>query len=182
MSKLSLQTKSFIALFCFAVFGTYVCLMLWSNLMPSLPYPSYGNSYTAPSKKLSSAPQNPAPVSTVDTSTWKSYADHQDGLTFLYKPGWKVLPAVKKDGFTVLQIDPGLKYYNIKIYISPKEFYIMDGVPTKTETIDGQTALNADNSLYGITANNLYYTFDVGLSMSLVPDFDALVYSAKFED
>ena len=90
------------------------------------------------------------------------------------------MPAVNKNGFTILQVDPGPRFYNIKIYISPKEFYIMDGVPAKTETIGGQTALNADNALYGIEANNIYYTFDVGLSMSLVPDFDALVHSVKF--
>ncbi len=57
----------------------------------------------------------------------------------------------------------------------------MDGLPTKTETISGENALNVSNALYGITANNLYYTFDVGLSMSLLPDFDALVHSVKFE-
>jgi hypothetical protein len=56
----------------------------------------------------------------------------------------------------------------------------MDGLPTTTETIGGQTALNANNALYGLQANNLYYTFDIGLSMSLLPDFNALVHSVKF--
>ena len=55
----------------------------------------------------------------------------------MYSPDWKILP-LKKNGFTVLQVDPGAKYYNIKIYVSPKEFYIMDGLPTTAETIDNQ--------------------------------------------
>jgi hypothetical protein len=179
MSKLSPQTKSFIALFCVAVFGTYACLILWSNLVG---YISNTTNNTNAATKSASAQTFPAlsPVPAVDTTGWKTYSNVQEQLSFLYKPAWKILPDVVKDGFTVLQIDPGSKYYNIKIYISPKEFYIMDGVPTQTETIGGQTALNADNALYGMKANNLFYTFDVGLSMSLVPDFNALVHSVKF--
>ncbi len=179
MSKLSPQTKTFIALFCFAVFGTYVCIILWSNLAGSVPNTSY-NTNTLTKKVSAQTLPALVPVPAVDTTGWNTYNNEQYQLSFLYKPGWKVLPAINKNGFTVLQVDPGPKFYNIKIYINPKEFYIMDGLPTKTETIGGQTALNANNSLYGIVANNLHYTFDVGLSMSLVPDFNALVHSVKF--
>jgi len=183
MSKLSPQTKTFIALFCVAVFGTYACLILWSNLVGHTSNSSTsGNTNTAATHASAQVLSALAPVPPVDTTGWKTYSDTQEQLSFLYKPDWKVLPAVVKNGFTVLQVDPGLKYYNIKIYISPTEFYIMDGVPTKTETIGGQTALNAGNALYGIKANNLFYTFDVGLSMSLVPDFNALVHSVKFQN
>lgn len=177
MPKISLQTKTFIWLFCFAVFGTYLCLILWSNLIGKVPTTQniVANTSTTTATQIS-----PAPVPVVDTTDWKTYSNPQYQLSFLYKPDWKVLPAVNKSGFTILQIDPGTRFYNIKIYISPKEFYVMDGVPTKTETIGGQTALNANNALYGILANGTYYTFDVGLSMSLVPDFDALVHSVKF--
>jgi hypothetical protein len=179
MPKLSPQTKTFIFLFCFAVIGTYVCLALWSNLAGRVSDRS-NNTNAEVITKNTLGNTAAASVSPVDTSGWKTYSDKQNQISFLYKPDWKVLPAVSKNGFTVLQIDPGAKYYNIKIYISPKEFYIMDGVPSKTETIGSYKALNADDALYGIKTNNFYYTFDVGLSMSLVPDFDALVHSVKF--
>jgi hypothetical protein len=178
MKKISLQTKTFIALFCFAVFGTYLCLILWTNLIGRSP--NKPAAVISTTTKSVAAQTSRAPIAAVDTTGWKTYSNPQYQLSFLYKPNWKILPAVNKNGFTILQVDPGPRFYNIKIYISPKEFYIMDGVPAKTETIGGQTALNADNALYGIEANNIYYTFDVGLSMSLVPDFDALVHSVKF--
>lgn len=183
MSKISLQTKTFIALFCFAVVGTYVCIALWSNIFGPISNKPGNNIANTITKNTSATTSfTAASSSPVDTTGWKTYSNEQEKLGFLYKPDWKVLPAINKSGFKVLQIDPGLKYYNIKIYINPKEFYIMDGLPTKTETVGGQTALNAGDALYGIMANNLYYTFDVGLSMSLVPDFDALVHSVKFEN
>jgi len=183
MSKLAPQTKTFIILFFVAVFGAFLCLSLWSNLAKQVSNRSNNtNTIIAAKSTAAKTVPAPAPAPAVDTTGWKTYTNKQEQLSFLYKPGWKVLPAVNKDGFTVLQVDPGPKFYNIKIYVSPKEFYIMDGVPATNETIDGQPALNADYSLYGIKANNLYYTFDVGLSMSLVPDFDGLVYSVKFEN
>jgi hypothetical protein len=183
MPKISAQSKTFIALFCFAVVGTYLCLLLWANSAGNISVKPNSVTHTQTKVTNVDTAPTPTPVPTtpaVDTSGWKTYNDSKDGLSFLYKPGWKVLPAVNKDGYIVLQIDPGSKYYNIKIYINPKEFYVMDGLPTKTETIDGQTALNVNDALYGIEANKNYYTFDVGMSMSLVPDFSALVHTVKF--
>jgi len=178
MNKTSPQTKSFITLFTVAVVVTYVCLMLWANLTSSLSNsPGYGN-YNTPVPKTSNATPSQTPA--VDTSNWKTYTDKQDGLSFSYDPAWKILTAQNKNGFKILQIDPGAKYYNFKIYINPKQFYIMDGLPTKTETIGGQTALNVGDALYGILANNIHYTFDIGYSMTLIPNFDAMVHSVKF--
>ena len=56
----------------------------------------------------------------------------------------------------------------------------MDGIPTQTETINGVKAINASNDLYGIQANNNYYTFDIGWSVTLVGEFNVLVHSVKF--
>jgi hypothetical protein len=185
MSKISPQTKTFIILFSFAVVGTYVCLVLWSNLV----WHGFGSQTyyvpTAQTNQVSAVHPTAAPqaekIPAVDTTGWKTYTNSQYQISFLYKPTWKVLAPVTKDGFTVLQIDPGPKFYNIKIYISPKEFYLLAGQPATTEIIDNQKALNVINAMYGIEANNLYYTFNVGYSMSLMPEFDALVHSVKFQ-
>jgi hypothetical protein len=182
MSKISPQSKSFIALFGAAVVLTYVCLLLWANLSLSLSNTSNYAGYNLNASKTPDAAQSQAQaVPAVDTSNWKTYTDKQDGLSFSYEPDWKVLTAQNKNGFKILQIDPGAKYYNFKIYINPKQFYIMDGLPSKTETIDGQPALNVGNALYGILANNMRYTFDIGYSMTLIPNFDAMVHSVKFK-
>ena len=91
------------------------------------------------------------------------------------------MPAKKVGGYTQLQVDPGPKYYNFSIYISPKDFYIMGGLPYSTENISGAQTLNVVNSLFGIKFNNTYYTFDVGQSFMLLPQFDAMVHTVNFK-
>jgi hypothetical protein len=177
MKKVSAQSKSFIILFALAVFGTYLCLALWPRSINPLSTPETIIRYDLPNKTPQALSATP-----ISTEGWKNYSNKDLHLSFMYSPSWKILPVKTISGFSVLQIDPGAKYYNIKIYLSPKEFYLMDGLPTQQETIDGQPAQNVENALYGIKANNLFYTFDVGLSMSLVPEFDALVHSVKFEN
>ena len=56
----------------------------------------------------------------------------------------------------------------------------MGGLPLQSDTIGGQPATEVSNLLYGVQYGNYYYTFDVGLSTSLKPDFDALVHSVTF--
>jgi hypothetical protein len=56
----------------------------------------------------------------------------------------------------------------------------MDGLPYNTETIGGEQAYDVVNSLFGIKFNNTYYTFDVGQSFKLLPQFDALVHTVNF--
>lgn len=180
MSKFSSQTKSFIVLFGLVIIGSYLCIMLWPDIA-SFNYKSY-TYQSAPTPQNFSKPTIQAPtVPTVDTSTWKDYSNANLGLSFKYKPDWKVKDIEAKKDFKIIEIDPGPKFYNIKIYISPKEFYVMEGLPTKTETIAGKEALNVNNLLYGIKTDANYFTFDVGLSLSLTPDFVAMVHSVQFQ-
>ncbi len=180
MSKFSPQTKSFIVLFSLAVVGTYLCTMLWPDLA-SFSYKSYTYQASPTIQNINNdAVQIPA-IPVVDVTNWKEYQNTDYGFSFKYNPDWKVKTITTKKDFKILEIDPGAKYYNIKIYISPKEFYVMDGLPTKTETIAGKEALNVSNILYGIKSGDNYFTFDIGLSLSLTPDFVAMVHSVKFQ-
>ena len=180
MSKFSNQTKSFIVLFSLAVVGTYMCAMLWPDLA-SFSYKSYSYQATPTlQNSIAPVPQKPA-IPKVDTSLWKDYSNKDYGFSFKYKPDWKIKTLTSIKNFKIIEIDPGAKYYNIKIYISPKEFYVMDGLPTKTEIIAGKEALNVSDILYGIKTDTNYFTFDIGLSLSLMSDFMALVHSVKFE-
>ncbi|HYV33998.1 MAG TPA: hypothetical protein VE973_04085, partial [Candidatus Limnocylindria bacterium] len=181
--KISGPTKSFIVIFCAAIVGVYLSLMLWSDYS----YQSSGSVNLDYENYLAGLGQNGSPrpnaseaVPNVDTSAWETYTNKNLHLSFKYKPGWKILPAKVIKDYSLIQIDPGAKYYNIKIYVSSKDFYIMGGLPTTAETIGGEPALNVSNALYGVRANKLYYTFDIGLSMSLLPDFNGLVHSATF--
>lgn len=180
MSKFSPQTKSFLVLFSLAVVGTYLCTMLWPDLA-SFNYKSYSYKASPTIQNLNNITPAAAAIPVVDTSSWKDYSNAEYGFNFKYHPDWKVKNIVSKKDFKIIEIDPGAKYYNIKIYISPKEFYVMDGLPTKTEIIDGKTALNVSDLLYGIKTDTNYFTFDIGLSVSLTADFMAMVHSVKFQ-
>ncbi len=179
MSKFSTQTKSFIVLFGLAVIGTYLCTMLWPDIA-SFNFKSYTYRFAPIPQNLDKPIDQAVAIPLVDTSTWKDYSNPDLGLSFKYKPDWKIKDVITKKDFKIIEIDPGAKFYNIKIYVSPKEFYVMDGLPTKTETIAGKEALNVNNILYGIKSGTSYYTFDIGLSLSLTPDFNAMVHSVQF--
>lgn len=181
------QTKSFIILLGIAIVGTYLALMLASGFNPDQfnLMNGYKAAYNPPQNSVvqtAFASQTMPTVKPVDTSAWKTYTDKQYGFSFMYDPAWTVKAgATDKDRFYVLQIDPGAKYYNIKIYVSDKSFYAMDGLPGITETIAGQPAVDVSNLLYGITKGSYYYTFDNGLSVGLIDKFNALVNSVRFE-
>src|SRR4051812_13894862 len=141
MTPLSPQTKSFVILSTLAVLGVFLCLMLWADLI----YPASQTKQNLTQTKAEAPDPSaaiPAPQP-VDTTDWLTYSNAELGISFKYKPDWKVLaPKKTQDGFTILQIDPGSKFYDIKIYFSPTQYYIMDALPSKTETIGGQPALN----------------------------------------
>jgi len=180
MSKFSRQTRSFIVLFGLAIVGSYLCVMLWPDLA-SFTYKIHTDDKSSTAQNVGNPTVEDPAVPTVDTSTWKEYSNTDYGFSFKYNPDWKILSLTSDNDFKILQIDPGKKFYNIKIYISSKEFYVMEGLPTKTETIDGKETLNVSNLLYGIKTDKYYYTFDIGYSLSLTPDFVALVHSVKFQ-
>ena len=179
MSKISIESKSFIILFLIALFGTVFCLNLSLNLLG--PVASYTATYRQASAIARQAPVAQA-APPVDPTGWKTYTNTKYGFSFLYNPDWKVLPSTMQAGYEVFQVDPGKKYYNIKIYISTLGYYVMGGLPLQNDTIGGQPAMEINGLLYGVKDGNYYYTFDVGLSTSLKPNFDALVYSVKFNN
>lgn len=182
--KVSPQSKSFIILLAIAVVGTYVCLFLLNYIIKgggySLPQDTYQpvNPRLVPEKAQAAGTQNQ--TAAVDTSAWKKYTNQKYAISFLYDPTWKILAPKLEKGFQAIEIDPGKKYYNIKIYISSTGFYAVDGLPSKTESINGTEATNIEDLLFAMQKPPYYYTFDVGMSISLMPQFDALVRSVTF--
>jgi|GEM_PF-1686484 len=183
-SKISPQTKSFIILFTLAVVGTYICIILYRNQNSNLRTTAYSilpGGYTpSPADKTESIAVADAPVPKIDISSWSEYTNKDYGFSFKYKPEWKIAAGKKVGEFSVIEVDPGAKYYNFKIYISTQEFYIMNGLPLKHEIIGGVTADNASDLLFGIKKEPYFLTFDLGYSLSLKPEFNAMVKSVSF--
>jgi len=187
MPKTSPQTKSFIILLVLALVGCYISSELFQKLKLGLIVPKSQYNKQASNDTLASqqpchncSSQNTEVTNAVDTSQWKIYQDKTFDFSFKYKPDWKVLPAVKKDGYTLIEVDPGRNFYNIEIYIGTQDFYAMNGLPAVTEQIAGCTAQNVKDILYGIENPPYYFTFDINRSLSLKPNFDALVHSVQF--
>jgi len=175
-TPISTASRSFIILFFVALVGTLLCLKLFSK------EPTYqANLQQVTQSKpdnINTSSDNP----TVDVSGWKSYTNSTYNFSFLYDPTWKILPAKKQGDYQVIQIDPGSKYYNIKIYISTTGYYAMSGLDSKVITVGGEKASDVDGLLYGVQSGQYYYTFDIGQSTVLKPEFDAMVHSLTFQN
>ncbi len=187
MSKykhLAPQTKSFVILFAIAVVGTYLTVMVAEHpLAPGLngyqqiyyPAPPTGSVQSATDRYLPS-------FKPVDTSAWKTYQDTAYAFSFKYDPAWKISPAKKQNGFYVLEIDPGAKFYNMKIYISGSGYYYsLDGLPVVETDIGSAKASDVSDLLYAIKMGPDYYTFDNGLSTAMMDGFNAMVRTVKFQ-
>ena len=181
--KFSPQTKSFVVLFLLAIVGTFVCLWILGR-MDIGPYKEFGNyniiQYNQPQKAYAAPPDN-ALAMTQDITSWKTFTSKEYGFSFKYNPNWKISAPSQKGDYTVFSIDPGKKYYNINVYVSAKDYYSMASLPIETEEINGYQAQNVSKLLYGFKNGDYYYTFDIGLSLSLRPDFWAMVHSVQFQ-
>jgi len=180
------QTKSFVVLVLLAVFGSLFTFWLIGFMKGEpggeIPKTKVADRKTNPAAKTSSGTPDVLAKDVADTSGWKEYADSKYGINFKYNPDWKIKTwATNKEGYDVLEIDPGKKYYNIKIYASPKNYYVMDGLPAEKATVGGLEARDISGLLYGVKKGSTYLTFDIGLSLSLTPQFNGLIESVKFQ-
>ncbi len=180
--NLSSQNKSFIILAIIAAVGTYVAIVIGHFSPPPTRTSSLTPNNSTDSGAVASANDHFMPeFKPVDTSNWKTYSDPKYPLSFNYDPAWTVKPGKIQDGFYVLEIDPGAKYYNMKVYVSTSQFYNIDGLPFVKTDINGAQAYNVSNLLYGIKMGPNYYTFENGLSTNMIDNFNALVRTVTFQ-
>lgn len=184
--KLSPQTSSFILLAGLCLVGGFLVIVISSQLLRS--------NFGAVIIPLGQQPQNsqtsnndiiPQALASQDaalpdTSAWPLFQSPVYGIKFRVPPNWKVETAKPENGYSVIEMDPGKKYYNVKLYISKDDYFVMDGLPATKITLGGQPALNVSNLLYGIAYKGYYFTFDIGRSLSLSPQFNAMVKSVEF--
>lgn len=180
------QTKSFVVLVLLAVFGSLFTFWL-VGFMKGEPggraqAPKTANRDRTPASTINSGAPMVLAKEIADTTGWKEYSDSKYGVNFKYNPDWKIKTwTTNKEGYDVLEIDPGKKYYNIKIYASNNDYYVMNGLPVEKTVIGGLEALDVSDLLYGVKKGSTYLTFDIGLSLSLKPQFNGLIESVKFQ-
>ncbi len=178
--KNSAQSTSFVILFSIAVIGTFFAYSLNRDNVQKKQSPIVESGPIGSELFEIQEPKYTDPIPTVDTSDWKTYKNEKYGLEFKYKPDWKVGTIKNKDGYYVIQIDPGVRYSNIQVYISENDFYALNGLPAQKTQIAGKEALNLDGMVLGIKDNANYFTFDLGVSLTLKPLFEAITSTIKF--
>lgn len=180
--KISKHSKSFAWLFSIAFIGAFAALLIAKQFgYGGLSNPAK-NEYEVVtySPQVRAAADEQPPVA-VDTSNWKDYQDERYGLKFKYAPGWSVRSITNKDGYYVIEIDPGARYDNFRVYISEDDFFALSGVPTTKTEVGGKEAVNLEGAVLGVKDNATYFTFDMGVSLSLKPYFQAMIGTVKFE-
>ena len=127
-----------------------------------------------------SAQNTQTPEIVVDTSDWVDYYNEKYSLAFKHDPDWKVRSLTNRDGYYVIEIDPGVKYDNFRIYISADDYFALSGVPLQKSILAGKEALDLEGQVLGVMDNSTYFTFELGASLSLKPHFQALLKTVEF--
>ena len=179
--KISKHSKSFAWLFGIAFFGTFLALWITGQLKNPASNSSSQDDYQVITYKPRGESFDTQNKAVVDTSGWQEYSNEKYGLKFKYDPEWQIRSLSNKDGYYVIEIDPGLKYDNFRVYISKDDYFALSGVPVQKTQIAGKEALNLDGAVLGIKDNATYFTFDMGASLSLKPYFQAMAETIRFE-
>lgn len=179
--KISKHSKSFAWLFGIAFVGAF--LALWASGQFESPAANFfsRDGYQVISYQPRGISSDAQSKTVVDTSDWQEYSNKKYGLKFKYDPEWQIRSINNRDGFYVIEIDPGLRYDNFRVFISEDDYFALSGVPVQKTLVAGKEALNLDGAVLGIKDNATYFTFDMGASLSLKPYFQAMVETVEFK-
>ncbi|MBI3231665.1 MAG: hypothetical protein HYZ51_01125 [Candidatus Doudnabacteria bacterium] len=180
-NKISIHSKSFAVLFAIAFLGA-IFTHLTSRQIRRPPNPANDQDYQtvayAPKAQANSAAE---PETIIDTADWPKYTNKKYGLTFKHDAKWKVRSIKSKDGFYIIEVDPGARYDNFRVYISKDDYFALSGVPAEKTKIAGKEAWDLEGQVLGIKDDHTYFTFDMGSSLSLKPYFQAMLKTISFE-
>lgn len=174
----SLQTKSFLVIFFALVTGSALSILTASRSSLFFSENFQQIAFFPYAKKVKIKPQ-PA-EQPIDTSAWQEIILEKYGLKLKANPAWKVKPEKKNLENIIIEIDPGKNYYNFKLYISETGFYAMENLPAEDTSIGGLPGKKISDLLYGVKSGKYYFTFDIGQSLALWPEFRAMVNSVNF--
>lgn len=186
MGKFSIQTKSFFAILVASLTLTVVGYYLTEHLSLSKNskdlYLSGQQNNSENPTNLSKNTNSEADFTPLNTEDWKKFEDSRVKLSFKYPENWKIkmFQENRNNGMYVIALNPPSNPSTIRIFVSPENFYAMDGLPTKNTTISGKTALTVEDKLIGIKNESTYYTFDLGNNLKLQSEFKTLVRQAAF--
>lgn len=178
MRHIPRSSRNFIGLVVITFALTYIALSLSSYKADILLRDIQTQTQTE-SDKLTTPQEIPRPL--LDTTDWKSYIDKNYPISFLYPKTWKISSSVNKFGLYDIYLNPGAKFYDIHIYISPKTYAGLAGLPQTPTKVGQQTGFSVSPNLIGIKVGESYYTFDGSMNSTHTDEFNTLLSTVKFE-
>jgi hypothetical protein len=114
---------------------------------------------------------------------WVNYADNQNGILFKYPQSWSVDAQEIEHGSMVLIYPPYITATDdkIKLFVLDNGYFGIDGLPTKSITVNGKEGIMVDEGLYGFMHNGKYVTLDAGYNSNQKPYFAAIIKSLRFK-
>ena len=188
-------TLSFFLLVALVAIATYGALLLssqmdpadnFSNIAPAnniaSPQPETNGTLSEVLSQTSTTGENSfVKPEALDTTDWKQFTDSTHYLSFLYPKEWTSKTYPDLDGYYVISLQPNNKTSdNIRIYISNTDYFATQGLAYQYDTISGINARNINNMIYGAKYAAQYYTFTLGNSIELLPEFNTMVKSVSF--
>jgi hypothetical protein len=120
-------TISFIILVALAAIATFAAIYATKNISEPIENSSLENSVLEENRL-----QNIQPTAAeLDVSTWKSYTDKNYFLSFKYPSTWQVKTYQNRNGFDIIVLEPNNARDNIRIYVSPENYFALQGLPSK---------------------------------------------------
>lgn len=177
------QTRSFTIVVCIAVLAAYAAVLVSRAVKKDIEL-----AVTSDEKIQQS--QKPQPTQTVksaqdrsvDTSSWITYsAAPAYPISFKVPSDWtSKMTTAQNDTLHIIVLHPPTSSDNIRVYISQKSYFAMDGITTTPKQFNGNAAISRDDILVGMKYAKNYYTFDIGQALELRPEFSALLGTVTF--
>ncbi len=117
----------------------------------------------------------------VSSANWEQYADNYLDMSFKYPTDWQV-KNYSRENFDVIVLTPTIGKDKIRIYVSDREYVGMAGLKTTTAKVGNKTGITFGEMLYGVKQGSMYYTFDAGQDLQLLPEFTEIVKTVAFKN
>jgi hypothetical protein len=117
----------------------------------------------------------------LSVADWKEFNDSESRLSFKHPSDWQVQRFDNRAGMDIITIKPATSPDKIRIYISPDNYFALDGLPARSGTVAGARAVNVNDVVVGVRSGGLYYTFDIGTDIKLQPEFKTLLETVAFK-
>lgn len=174
MKHLTNPTKTFVALVIAILL--LILFALWLITQDRIEAP-----HVSLQPNQAQAPEETFSVPAVDTSTWVDYQDPNFPLLIKVPEDWSITNRTIA-GLYTLVLAPEARDASFRIFISENGLIGMSGLPsTDIITASNHNAIVVDNNIYGIKADDYYYTFDGTLSNDYIEEFFTIVNNVKFE-